>query len=945
MQPPPPNTASIERRKSTNGTSPIRGHLEQLTNFSIRGWAYDQSKVEERLLIDVVDEQGRVVAQGKADIFRGDLKSAGIADGACCFVIPLPEALADGMPHRIRAMVTSTGEPIPGELEVKPTTPAPGEITGLDGRFLAGLLFDTAARETAKVELVEEGAVLSAASVTPSEDANTARFRLPIPDAFLDGRPHAFVVRAADTARVIAGTALVTPSMTTSAAVLRRSAAAASRGWSDARARYRYESLSRQLASLLGDRAPGWEERLATVQAAHRLLVRGFESADNAEETSALSFPEVAAPKVSVVIPARDQLAVTLHCLASLILAPNAASFEVIVVDDGSTDGTRELAELVKGARYVRNEGAHGFVHATNLGASKARGEYVVMLNNDCEVTADWLDALLDVFERFDSVGVAGGKLLYADGRLQEAGGLVWGGGEVWNYGRDGNAADPKYNYARQTDYVSGACLMTPKKLWDALGGFDEHYAPAYYEDVDLAFRARKKGHKTVYTPLCEVFHFEGMSNGKSTDSGVKRYQKVNEPKFRARWAPTYSAHARLGREPADAMKDRQVTLRALVIDAETPQPDRDAGSYAILQEIRLLQSLGFKVTFAPENGMHLGAYTEALQRMGVECLFAPFAGSPADVLQRRGGEFDLVYVARYYVAATFIDLVRRHAPQARVVLNNIDLHFLRQMRAALARDDQGALEQALRVRDEELAVMRKVDLVLSYNNVEHAVILSHNVDATRVAVCPWVVAAPDKLVPFRDRVDIAFLGGFQHEPNVDAVEYFVGSVMPLLRKRLPGVRLLVYGSHAPEGLKKLEAADVAMKGFVPNVEDVYETCRVFVAPLRSGAGLKGKVIGAFAHGVPCVLSPVAAEGIRMRDGEEAFVADAPGAWVSTIAGLYEDETRWNLMSEAAHALARREYSFEKGRETMEAALNAVGIFVATNPGAPQALVSRALRS
>src|SRR6185436_15497475 len=157
-----------------------------------------------------------------------------------------------------------------------------------------------------------------------------------------------------------------------------------------------------------------------------------------------------------------------------------------------------------------------------------------------------------DVFEEFDGVGVVGAKLLYPDGRLQEAGGIVWGGGEAWNYGRNGNALEPRFNYVRQTDYLSGACLMLPKKVWSALGGFDERYAPAYYEDTDLAFRARESGFKTVYTPFSEVFHFEGQSNGTSVESGIKRFQAVNESKFRASWAHAYRAGARLGRESPD---------------------------------------------------------------------------------------------------------------------------------------------------------------------------------------------------------------------------------------------------------------------------------------------------------------------------------------------------------------------------------------------------------
>lgn len=915
-------------------------------DFAIEGWAFDRSRATERLRIDLVDESGKIQAQGLADVFRSDLQRAGIADGKCGFWIPLPPSLTDGTPHRIRALVADTGDELPGEVEIRQSSSVRGDIDGIDGRFVTGWAFDHEAPDAPlRVELVEAGVLISSVVADRTEDRGPNRFRLPLPDEYLDGRPHAFTVRL-PSGRRIAGAAVITPSITKTPAVFERATPGSDAVLTDARARYRYESLTRQMAELLEDpRPPVWEERLAMLQTAHREVVKGFEHRSPRDELVALAFPPVPAPRVSVVVPVHDHLAVTYHCLASLLLAPNRASFEVIVVDDGSEDGTRRLKDVVRGIEIVRTERVNGFGRSSNLGATKARGEYLVMLNNDTEVTAGWLDAMLDVFEQFDGIGIVGAKLLYPDGRLQEAGGIVWGGGEAWNYGRNGNALEPRFNYVRQTDYLSGACLMVPKEVWSSLGGFDEHYAPAYYEDADLAFRARERGLKTVYTPFCEIFHFEGQSNGTSVESGIKRFQAVNEAKFRARWAHAYRAGARVGRESPDLAKDRRVALRALVIDAETPQPDRDAGSYAILQEMRILQSLGFKVTFVAENARHLGTYTQALQRMGVECLFSPFVGTVREVMERRGSEFDLVYVARYYVAAAAIDAIRQYAPQARVVLNNIDLHFLRELRTALARKDPQALARSLKTREDELSTMRKVDMVLSYNPVEHAVIVSHNLDTGRVASCPWVVAVPERIADYGTRADIAFLGGFQHEPNIDAVEYFVRSVMPLLRRDLPGVRLRIYGSQAREKLDAFASEDVVLDGYVPSVEQVYETCRVFVAPLLSGAGLKGKVVGALAHGVPCVLSPVAAEGIRVLDGVEAFVADSPTAWANAIALLYKDEARWNEMSRAARTLAEREYSFERGVQVMQDALGAAGLHVARGHASVPALVARSVRN
>jgi len=179
----------------------------------------------------------------------------------------------------------------------------------------------------------------------------------------------------------------------------------------------------------------------------------------------------------------------------------------------------------------------------------------------------------------------------------------------------------------------------------------------------------------------------------------------------------------------------------------------------------------------------------------------------------------------------------------------------------------------------------------------------------------------------FAARHDIAFLGGFGHPPNLDAVIFFIDDVMPRLRSALPGVRFMVYGAGVPDALRRKAAGDVVLAGYVADVAEVYDSCRVFVAPLRSGAGIKGKVIGALAAGVPMVLSSVAAEGTGIAQGREAFVAESAAEWVEAICALYTDDARWTAMSESAAEFARGQYSFASGRKLMRAALAAVDIY------------------
>jgi hypothetical protein len=181
---------------------------------------------------------------------------------------------------------------------------------------------------------------------------------------------------------------------------------------------------------------------------------------------SVSSLPTSNTPLVSVVIPVYGKLDYTLRCLTSIAENPPAAPFEIIVVDDCSSDESFSVLQQVAGIRLIRNAQNQGFIRSCNRGASEALGEYVLFLNNDTQVTAGWLDALLQTFHDFPGTGLAGSKLVYPDGRLQEAGGIIWQDGSAWNFGRFQDPSLPVFNYAREVDYCSGASIMVPKSIF-----------------------------------------------------------------------------------------------------------------------------------------------------------------------------------------------------------------------------------------------------------------------------------------------------------------------------------------------------------------------------------------------------------------------------------------------------------------------------------------------
>jgi len=266
-------------------------------------------------------------------------------------------------------------------------------------------------------------------------------------------------------------------------------------------------------------------------------IVRGMEVEWKLEVASAVL------QETSIIIPVYNNVQYTEQCLRELQRTlPRNFRGEIIVVDDASTDDTPAVltrwAERDRRIKVVRNSQNSGFVRTCNRGAEVASGEILVFLNNDTLPLPGWLPPLLRLLRDKPDAGAVGGKLVYPDGRLQEAGGVIFSDGSGLNFGKNEDADDPVYNFVREVDYCSGALLATRRSLFLELGGFDLRYEPAYYEDTDYCFSLRRHGYRVYYQPESAIVHFEGATSGTDLQAGVKRYQTVNQAKFIEKWRP-----------------------------------------------------------------------------------------------------------------------------------------------------------------------------------------------------------------------------------------------------------------------------------------------------------------------------------------------------------------------------------------------------------------------
>ena len=619
---------------------------------------------------------------------------------------------------------------------------------------------------------------------------------------------------------------------------------------------------------------------------------------------------------VSIIIPVFNQLDYTHACLASLQRVEEQTPFEVIVVDDCSADRSAEVLPQVDGITYVRNEKNSGFVASCNHGAERARGKYLVFLNNDTLVKPGWLTALVETFAENRRAGIVGSKLIYPDGRLQEAGGIIWRDASGWNYGKSDDPGKPEYNYLREVDYCSGAALMIPKELFDKLGGFDMRYAPGYYEDTDLAFKVRRAGYQVLYQPQSEVIHFEGATGGTDVSAGAKKYQEVNRSTFADTWAEDLIARPVNG-DTISLQKLTQGRRNILVIDHHLPMPDRDSGSLRMFQILKLLQQLGHRVTFLPDNLADIPPYTAELQKHGIKVVHHPYVKKIRDYLIAHGSEFDVVVLSRCQFARKHIDDVRLYAPQSRIIFDTVDLHFLREESEARLTSDPEIRQKARETKQWEYELIDQSDETWVVSTTEQQLLQEMSPNKS-IQLISNIVDIPGSRIPFELRKDLLFIGGFQHPPNIDAVLFFLKEIYPLLIEPLGDAKFYVIGDKVPPEIVALANDNVVIAGLQRDVRPFFDSVKLSIAPLRFGAGVKGKINQSMAFGVPVVATSIAVEGAGLLGGEEILVADTPEDFAKAIVALYQSEELWKRISENGLKKTRALYSTDAARTKLE---------------------------
>ena len=650
-----------------------------------------------------------------------------------------------------------------------------------------------------------------------------------------------------------------------------------------------------------------------------------------------LQFGHAGEPEVSIILVLRNQFALTMQSLASLRHG-FTGRIQLILVDNASSDETLGIADLVHGAILLRQETNLGFVHGCNLALRHATAPAVLYLNNDVIVHAEAVRLALDRLAADPTVGAVGGKVLRTHGLLQEAGNILWRDGNASGWMRDAPPDAPEANYVRDVDFCSGAFLMVRTSLARELHGFDEAFAPAYYEEVDLCLRIAAAGLRIVYDPQVVLTHYE-YGSARSVRASTALMQ-ANRTVLRAKHAAALRGRMADRSRVAHAAAVASAGRRVLFIEDTVPLHRLGQGYPRAADVLAGLVRAGWQATVFPMQPVLTPVHqiTAAVPET-VEVLWDRCHTDLANFLDERRGYYDLVWVSRAHNLRALFGIIDRGGLSlegARLVLDTEAVFSLRDaaragldglpfnLQAALAREFEGAwlCDHVAAINAAEADVLRTLPLS-SVSIIGLPAWRDHGHGA------PAATQAP-----FTERRGLLHLGALlsPDSPNCDGLRWYLDEVFPALQA-LVGTEdaTLTVAGFVGGDLDVAWLRDhpgVRFIGPVTDLAPLFGAHRAFVAPTRFGAGLPIKVLDSAAHGLPVACTDLLAGQLEWEHGRQVLSApvDRSDLFARNVAKLLTDKRCWTKVRQFALDALRADYSPARFDEQLAQAVTASGV-------------------
>ena len=630
-------------------------------------------------------------------------------------------------------------------------------------------------------------------------------------------------------------------------------------------------------------------------------------------------FTHEGAPALSVIMVLHNQFALTMRAIRAL-RANFPGPIELILIDSGSSDETRAIERYVPGAICLPFEENIGFLRGCNAALPFASAEAVLYLNNDTDLAPGAIAAALRRLDSDPAIGAVGGMVVRSHGRLQEAGNIIWSDGTTEGYLRDASPLTPEANFVRDVDFCSGVFLMCRRAVLEELEGFDDAYAPAYYEETDLCVRMARAGHRVVYDPAIVVFHLEygSASSGRASEAEIGRAHRVFQRK-QADWLANQPARA----PGMEVFARSRPSGRKRVLFLEDMVPLRAIGSGFVRSNdlVRTMVGLGFEVTVFPLNPapFDLAAiYADLPDR--VEVIHDGDRSRLETFLAARPGYYDAVWIARAHNLDALQGLLRDIAPFR--VLDTEAIASRREAQQAALAGQPFDLEAATA---HELRHAGLCDHIVAVSAQEAAVLRGRGFGAVTVIGHMRALAPTPRA--FGAREGILFAGAIHRmdSPNMDSLIWFVDEVLPLIEKVLGWRTRLTIAGYLGAGvtLDRFRGHPrITLRGPVPDLAPLYDQHRVFIAPTRFAAGTPYKVYEAASFGLPVVATDILREQMGWEEGSDILSTSAadPRGFADRVLALYGNEALWTAVRDNALVRLGR----ENAREDYEAAVTRV---------------------
>jgi len=959
-----PVGASIPaRRRGKRSIETVLGSLDQADpDGTISGWCWCPDRPSDhRQVVILID--GREVARIQADVVRDDLREAGIGDGDHGFLVSLDEtAMVVGARAVIAAHDAGTGQSVGGVRGVVWDADARGRrgsaaapLTPLDGTldrvtrdgWVSGWTRDPQTPDgRVELEVLVEDEVVGTTVA--------AGFRADLQAAGIGDGGHGFSFALPYEIMATLGTMTIlvrerradgrTGRVLGEPVMLRIGRVAAAeqrvqdlerqvrllRGQLDALTRDAVErpQADQRAAQALFGAVAGFFQELSDGASpegrtfgAAPMLSGGLRGAieDIATRLAPITLRRAERPVATVCIPATASVEAIHRCLLAIHEAGIDAQADVTVIEpQGADPRIALLPSVVRNLNFVHLSPGQTLVGGCDEAARGGRGGVIAFLSPDCLPQRGWLSELVETFAREPTAAVIGSVVTRADGLLQHAGFDFEPGGLLGDPGQFGEIDRPAFSHLRAVDAVAGLAVAIDRRAYAAADGFARSFTTLTGAVIDLCARLRRPADDSFATPVMIQSSAQALWADTADTDPFRTLPDLARP----------DEEARRTKFAVLSAEDNAPVLphHALVIDNDMPRPDRDAGSIVTMEQLRLLRSLGWRVTFAPA----LGGVVEPnarrrLEREGIEVVTPPHTASLTHYLREHGSGLALVQIFRHANAHMLSDRVREFAAGARLVFAPADLHFVREIRESQLTGRGRAEADATCLQ--ELACVRAADATLLHSDYELALLQRDtSIDPRRLHLLRWIVSPIAEPQPFEARAGFAFVANFAHPPNVDAVLWFCAEVMPLLRVLRPGLVLHIVGGDPPASVTALAADDVKVRGWVADLDRLMGQMRLTIAPLRYGAGFKGKVATSLAHAVPVVVTPSAAEGMGLADGDGIVICADPAAFAGAVAQVHDDPRKWLALSARALDRVATLYSPATARESYLKLLGWLGL-------------------